>query len=124
MYGNVLEKLFQTGGQQGISGYPPVGILRYRETIVINIGTSNVRTLLQTGKLEKGDFISEDYRVIYTDGDIGRNGVGIILSIKWAQCVISYIAQDDRIIIIKLKGTPTRQRYIVSIYTHITSKRG
>lgn len=89
------------------------------------IETWNVRTLLQTGKLEnlkiemklfkidilrisemrwngQGDFISGDYRVIYSGGDNGRNGVGIILNKKWAQCVRSYITYDDRLIMIKL----------------------
>jgi hypothetical protein len=87
------------------------------------IGTWNVRTLLQTGKLEnlkiemkrlkidilgisemrwngQGDFISGDYRVIYSGGDNGNNGVGIILNKKWTQCVKSYIAYDDKLIIV------------------------
>lgn len=48
-------------------------------------------------------FISGDYRVIYSSGDNGRNGVGIILNKKWAQCVRSYITYDERLIMIKLK---------------------
>jgi len=93
------------------------------------IGTWNVRTLLQTGKLEnlkielkrlkidilgisemrwngQGDFISRDYKVIYSGGYNGRNRVGIILNKKWAQCVKNHIAYDDRLIMIKLKSVP------------------
>jgi len=38
--------------------------------------------------------------------DVGRNGVLIILSSKWWKCVKSFIAYDDRIIMIKLKDIP------------------
>lgn len=54
----------------------------------------------------QGDYISEDYRVIYSGGDNGRNGVGIILNKKWAQCLRSYITYNDRLIMIKLKYVP------------------
>jgi len=54
----------------------------------------------------QGDFILGDYRIIYSDGDNGKNGVGIILNTKWAQCVRNYIAYDDRLIMIKLKSVP------------------
>lgn len=67
----------------------------------------------------QGDFISGDYRVIYSDGDKGRNGVGIILNKKWAQCVRIHIAYEDRLILIKLKYVP----YDTSIYAHNTSER-
>lgn len=46
------------------------------------------------------DFITGNYRVIYSGGDNGRNGVGIIIDTKWAKCVKSYIAFDDRLKII------------------------
>jgi len=93
------------------------------------IGTWNVRTLLQTRKLEnlkiemkhlkidilgisemrwngQKDLTSDDYRVINSGVDIGKNGVGIILNTKWANCVKSYIAYNDRLKIIKLKAVP------------------
>jgi len=106
------------------------------------IGIWNVRTLLQTGKREnlkiemkrlkidilgisemkwkgQGDFISGDYRVIYSDGNNERNGVGIILNTKWAQCVRNHIAYDDRLIMIKLKSVPN-DIAIIQVYMPIT----
>jgi hypothetical protein len=91
------------------------------------IGTWNVKTLFQTGKLKnlkiemkrlkidilgisemrwngQGDFISRDYRVIYSGSNNGRNEFGIILNKKWAQCERSHIAYDDKLI--KLKSAP------------------
>lgn len=85
----------------------------------MNIETWNVRTLLQTEKLEnlkietdllKIDIleISEmrwngqgDYRVIYEYlvGINGTNCVGLIINTKWTKCVKNYIAFDDRLII-------------------------
>lgn len=50
--------------------------------------------------------LSGDYRIIYLCGENGRNGVGILLNIKWAHCVKSHIAFDDRLIMIKLKICP------------------
>lgn len=70
----------------------------------------------------QGDFISDDYRVIYSGADTGRNGVGIILSTKWAKCVNSYIAYDDRIIMIKLKGIPN-DILILQVYIPTTQAR-
>lgn len=111
-----------------------------------SIGTWNVKIWLQTGKLEyhkiemkrlriailgihetrwngQGDFISGGYRVINSGGDVGRNGVGIILNTKQAKCVKNYNAYDDRIIIIKLKSIPNEIAILqVQVYAHIRSK--
>ncbi|XP_065066164.1 craniofacial development protein 2-like [Rhopilema esculentum] len=97
----------------------------------IRIGTWNVRTLYQSGKLEnvtqemarlvihilgvwetrwdnKGstDFQSYDYRIIHSGGETHQRGVGIILDKERAKCLMGYWAISDRVILVKLKGQP------------------
>ena len=73
---------------------------------LLNIGTWNVRTLYQSGKLDNliqelnhmkidimgiaetrwtdtGKIIKDDYTKIYSGGEDHKNGVGIILKMKW-----------------------------------------
>ncbi|KAI5755057.1 hypothetical protein M8J77_013699 [Diaphorina citri] len=103
------------------------------------LGTWNVRTLLRPGKLEelkeqmkkaeldilgvcetrwagKGDFVSEDFRVIHSGNEkSGRSGVAVILRGKWKNNVLNTYHLNDRIIMIKLHAQPT-DIYIIQIY--------
>jgi len=94
---------------------------------LMQVGTWNVRTLglLKTGKLanvtqemkrakisilglsevrwkEGGDFFSDGVRVIYAGGTESQRGVAILLDEGAAKSVISTVALDDRIIMVKL----------------------
>ena len=98
---------------------------------ILHVGTWNVRTLKQTGKLHllikelehqnldvtglaevrwagEGHFTSIDNStVIFSGAQGGRNGVAVILRGKARNSLIGYNAVSDRIIVVKLKTKPT-----------------
>ena len=105
----------------------PATVVRSRKQL--RIGTWNVQTMLQKGKLEnvkqemkrmkinilglaemrwKGaDAITSDgYKVFYSGGDKHYAGVGLILDPETAKSVKGYWSISDRVILVKLQGTP------------------
>ena len=95
-----------------------------RHNKVIRIGTWNVRTMLQCGKLENvkqemarleisilgvcetwwkhtGDIQTEGYRMLYSGGETHKHGLGIILDEKRAKCVMGHWELSDRVILVK-----------------------
>lgn len=105
----------------------------------MRIGTWNVRTLLQAGKLENlkremeknnmnligvaearwdgcGELQSDDYVMYYSGGQIkGRNGVGVIMTKELAKCVENVDYASDRVIGVRLKGVP-KNVLIIQVY--------
>lgn len=101
--------------------------VRYRTKI--RIGTWNVQTLLQKGKLDNvkqemkrmnlnilglsemrwkgaGCITSDNYTIIYSGGNQHQKGVGIILDSETAKSVKGSWTISDRVVIVKLKSTP------------------
>ena len=95
----------------------------------IKVGTWNVRTLYQAGKLENviqemrrldinifglcetrwtnsGSMQIDDYKIIYSGGDKHEKGVGIILDKERSKSLMGYWAISDRVLLVKLKGHP------------------
>ena len=95
----------------------------------IKMGTWNVRTLYQAGKLENviqemgrldvnifglcetrwtnsGSMQIDDYKIIYSGGDKHEKGVGIILDKERSKSLMGYWAISDRVLLVKLKGHP------------------
>ena len=93
------------------------------------MGTWNVRTLYQAGKLENviqemgrldvnifglcetrwtnsGSMQIDDYKIIYSGGDKHEKGVGIILDKERSKSLMGYWAISDRVLLVKLKGHP------------------
>ena len=52
---------------------------------------------------DKGDFWSDNYRVICSEDKNGNTGVGIILAKEWGQRVKNYLLYNDTVMLIKLK---------------------
>ena len=93
------------------------------------MGTWNVRTLYQAGKLENviqemgrldvnifglcetrwtnsGSMQIYDYNIIYSGGDKHEKGVGIILDKERSKSLMGYWPISDRVLLVKLKGHP------------------
>ena len=108
------------------------------------IGTWNVRSLHQAGKManvlqemvrmdvdimgvaetfwkEDGEFmtelpdVEEKFKVIYSGGEKNRRGVGIILRGKVGNSVLLYRPISERILVMRLKGTPVNV-LIIQVY--------
>ncbi|MCH9665805.1 MAG: hypothetical protein K0U41_08180 [Gammaproteobacteria bacterium] len=102
----------------------------------IKIGTWNVRTLYQAGKLDNvrqemdrleinilgicetrwsnnGEVFSEEHRMIYSGGEHHERGVGLILDKERSKCVLGYWQLSDRVLLVKLRGKPFNISLIV-----------
>ncbi|VVC42423.1 Endonuclease/exonuclease/phosphatase [Cinara cedri] len=103
------------------------------------IGTWNIRTALKAGKIEeikeqiknnyigilgicetrwsgKGDYITEDFRVIHSGNDkSGKNGIAIIVQGKWKSNIMNTYHLNDRLLIVKIHAQPT-DIYIIQVY--------
>ena len=95
----------------------------------MRIGTWNVRSMLEKGKLEnikremdrmrvsilglsevrwkgRGDFVSDGYRVIYSCGEESQRGVAVIMHKDVAGKVSKVMQQNDRLLLVKIKAEP------------------
>ena len=110
----------------------------------LRIGTWNARTMLQKGKLEnlklemnrykinilgvaevrwkdKGDFLSEDKRVIYSGGErAGEAGVALILDKIVADKVTEVNCINDRLMKVKISSTPV-ETVIIQVYMYTSA---
>lgn len=104
----------------------------------MKIGTWNVRTMNRAGKLENvkeemrrnklnilglsemrwkgnGDFISEQFRVIYAGGEDGQRGVGIVLDSDAAKRVGEIERFSERMIMVKVQAEPVNM-VVIQLY--------
>ena len=93
----------------------------------LRIGSWNVRTLFQKGKLENvkqemarlkvnilgicetrwinsDELYSDDFHVLYSGGEKHERGVAVILDKECAKSILGWWALSDRIMLVKLKG--------------------
>jgi len=96
---------------------------------MIRIGSWNVRTMSRQEKLEnikyvmrrisiqilgltevrmkgKGDFVSDDVRLIYSGGARRERGVALLLDRQAAKCVERVEPFNNRLLMVKLRGHP------------------
>ncbi|CAI6352699.1 unnamed protein product [Macrosiphum euphorbiae] len=109
------------------------------------IGTWNVRSLGICGKLEnlkiemerlkidiigiselkwtgKGDFWSEDYRIIFSGDDHRVTGVGFILNKEIGKKVVEVVQYNERIIAIKIETKPV-DTFILQVYMQTSTHK-
>jgi endonuclease/exonuclease/phosphatase family metal-dependent hydrolase len=105
---------------------------------IIKVGTWNVRTMRTKGKLEnlkreiqraeinvlglsevrwkgQGDFMSDDYRIIYSGGEKGQRGVAMILDRTVGERVSKIIQYSERLMLIRVKAEPV-DLVLVQVY--------
>ena len=93
------------------------------------VATWNVRTMMQKGKLDNikrernrvkisimglcevrwkrtGTKTSDSYKIIYSGGDKHERGVGVILDSRTAKTLKGYWTISDRVMLVRMKGTP------------------
>ncbi|XP_071947472.1 uncharacterized protein [Antedon mediterranea] len=132
---------YEGGSSPGrVSHVRQVELDRHQATVrnrsTIRLGTWNVRTLYQDGKLENvkqemirlninilginethwtnnGEFMIDDYKMIYAGGDKHEKGVGLLLDGDMAKCMLGYWAVSERVMLVKLQGQPFNISIIV-----------
>ena len=125
---------FERGSSPGRDSHVrQVGPDRQQATVrnrrTIRVGTWNVRTLYQIGKLENvkqemmrldinvlglnetrwldsGDFMIDDFKMIYAGGEKHERGVGLLMDSDISKCVQGYWAVSDRVLLVKVQGNP------------------
>jgi len=109
----------------------------------LRVATWNVRTLYREGKLEnlkremtrlkinimgvsetrwtgQGDFYSDGFRVIHSGGNEHQKGVAVVLDKQTAKTVERICYEDERLMLVKLKGKPSNM-IIIQVYMPTTS---
>lgn len=66
----------------------------------------NILGICETRWKNNRDFLSDESRVIYSDGQKYERGVGIILDKEKSKCAMGYWQLSDRVLLVKLRGRP------------------
>ena len=60
-----------------------------------------------------GDFMIENFKMIYAGGDKHEKGVGLLLDSNMAKCMLGYWNVNERVLLVKLQGHPFNISIIV-----------
>ena len=75
----------------------------------------NILGLCETRWKDEGDFLYDNYRVIYAGGKHSQRGVALILDRKWSERIIKIELIDDRLMAIELQAEPANI-VIIQVY--------
>ena len=126
------------GVRQVIPDRQPITVRLNKNKNKIKIGTWNVRTLAQKGKLQnlmaemkrleigilgisemrwkdQGAMCKNGYKIIWSGGTTFQSGVGVVLDPQSAQSYKGHIAVSDRLLMVKMKG-PEIDVNILQVY--------
>ena len=110
----------------------------------IRIGTRNVQTIFQKGKLENikqemrrmkinilglsevilqgaGKITSDEFTIVYSGGDSHQRRVGKLIDAECSKALKGFWSVNDRIIVMKISGEPFDIR-IIQAYTSTADK--
>ena len=102
---------------------------KYSVSKAIRIGTWNVQTMFQKGKLENikqemrrmkinilglsemrwqgaGKITSDEFTIVYSGGDSHQRGVGILIDAECSKALKGFWSVNDRVIVMKISGKP------------------
>ncbi len=139
---NSVKGVFRENTSLGRDGHEgQVTLDRHQASIrtknTLKIGTWNVRTMFQKGKLENikkemerlklnvlvlsevrwkgaGSFSTDKYTIFYSGGDQHERGVGILVDNETSKSVKVFWAVSDRVLLVKLHGKPFNISFIQS----------
>ena len=124
--GNVSPGRDTHAQQVGPDRYPVTALKNKTE---LKVGTWNVRTLFQSGKLENlkketvrcninimgvsevrwkgaGKITTDKHTFVYSGGEVHERGVGMLIDQATAKYMMGYWALSDRVMLVKFRGKP------------------
>ena len=72
--------------------------------------------------LKNGNFMIDNFKMIYSGGDKHERGVGLLLDQYISKCVLGYWTVSDRVLLVKIQGNPFNITIIV-VYTPTTGSK-
>ena len=79
----------------------------------------NIPGINEMRSLKNGNFMIDDFKMIYSRGDKHERGVGLLLDQYISKCVLGYWTVSDRVLLVKIQGNSFNIAIIV-VYAQMT----